>query len=227
MTATNLLLTVFFDESKADGGSIFRRLIERSSDCLLTLYAEGNKQPSSPSAFCAGDRFNIAELLMKYDSRELRARYRPSVASSFWAPLSRPSDLDILDKQNHELFQLFLTLSKLSRPGVSTQSRNRGVVEFLWRDVTPSDRLEDTISSVLNSLCAGLLRSGTWGYADPVPFRGLTLNEEWAAALTGLLWIEPPTAAEGNHQYSFLCNVERRGKEEGADDLGVEVRRVV
>lgn len=228
MTATNLLLTIFFDESKADGRSAFRSLIARSSNCVLTLYAEGNKQPSSPTAFSAADRFNIAESLMKYDSRELRARYRPSVTSSFWAaPLSRASDLDALDKQSHELFQLFLTLSKLSRPGVSEQARNRGAVELLWCDVTASDRLEDTISSVLNSLCAGLLRSGTWGYADPVPFRGLTLNEEWAVALTSLLWIEPPTAAEGNHQYSFLCSVEGRSKERGADDLKVEVRRVV
>jgi hypothetical protein len=83
------------------------------------------------------------------------------------------------------------------------------------------------ISSVLNRLCAGLLRSGTWGYADVLPFRGLSLSEEWAVALTSLLWIEPPTAAEGNHQYVFSCEADN---EKANTDFGrgvkIQVRHV-
>ena len=221
MTATSLLLTIFFDETKADGWSVLRELITDSRDCVITIYAQGNKETLSSRQFGAVDRFNIAESVMQHDSGELWVRYRPAVASPRWSRIAPASNINVGDKANHELFQLFLTLSKLSRPGVSTASRTRGVVELLYRDITSSGGLEYAISSTLRSLCSELLRSGTWGFADPVPFRGLSLNEEWAVALTSALWIDPPTAAEGNHQYSFLC----KGDDNGADKT-VEVSRV-
>lgn len=226
MTATDLLLTIFFNESKVDGWSAFRELITRSRGCVLTIYADGNKKTSSSTMFHAADRFNIAESVLQYDSRELCVRYRPSVASPHWSPILPTSNINVLDKTSHELFQLFLTLSKLSRPGVSREARTRGVVELLCRGIKSSHGLEHAISSTLNTLCAELVCSGTWGYADPVPFRGLSLNEEWAVALTSVLWIDPPTAAEGNHQYSFLCKGDDTNRGTGADELTVEVTRV-
>lgn len=230
MTARNLLLTVFFDESKLDGWCSFSNLITRSCDSTtsVTVYAAGKKRVCSWSSLDPTDRFNIAEVALMCDSRKLRLRYRPSVSSRWWYPLASQANVDIVKMQDHELFQLFLTLAKFSRPGLPEEARTRGVVELLWHDSIQNNDLEETMSTVAKDLCEGLLRPGTWGYADPVPSRGLSLDEEWEVALTSLLWIELPSAAEGNHQFVFSCEVENNDNDTAIENTAVkvEVRRV-
>jgi hypothetical protein len=142
MIDMNLLLTLFFNESKVDGWRTFSELITRSRDCVLTVFAAGAKRRSSADAFHPADRFNIAESLMIYDTRELRIRYRPSVASPRWSPLSPISKTHPSDEESHELFQLFLTLGKFSRPGLSEQARTCGVLELLCTAVADMEALK-------------------------------------------------------------------------------------
>jgi len=200
MTERSILLRLFFKESSNEGYSLVKRLYDAADDKVLTLYTSGRKYKYRDKELNPALRFNIAEGTM-FGPQEIHVRYRPSVASPFWESVHASSPESVASKKDHELFEIFLTLSKFGRPSLSKEMQTSAVIELLCCNVRNTEELPHAIVDTVNKLCPEIVLPSMWGYADSVPFRDLGVKDEWEIAMTDLLWLQPPTPSEAEHQF--------------------------
>ncbi len=204
MSTLNLLVRVYFEEHSQEGLAAVRALLERSENAHLTVYSRNRRTQMDARSFIeAAQRFNIVEGKIDPDL-EIKFRYRPAPSSIVWSGISDiPSPHKVISSDEHEIFTLFLTLLKFERHKIDPSIKNSAVFEFLCKVEDPGKTIEETISRQLVNLCSDLL-FGAWGYADIIPFRQLSLEEEWSIARTDLLWLDLSVTADAVHQYLFF-----------------------
>lgn len=204
MSTLNLLAAVYFEESSEEGLMAVKKLLQNNENAQLTVYARNSREQLNKKAFMQGAQgFNMVEGELEPD-RKIRFRYRPAPSSNVWARIAAsPSPYEVLSADDHEVFTLSLMLTKFERPGIAPSIKNSAVFEFLCSVEHPGRTIEETISTQIVRFCSNLL-SKAWGYADVIPFRQLSLEEEWSIARTDLLWLDLSVTADAVHQYLFF-----------------------
>jgi hypothetical protein len=205
MNSRQLLVRLFFEEHSEEGLNMLRKMCTVAKGADLTIYARNSRVRQHREQFIsATPQFNIVEGEVYIDGG-IRIRYRPAVSSAVWADIVFEMPSHVTSSEQHELVQLFLTLLKFQHPTIDQSSKSSAVFEFLCPVENVGDRIEETISAYVARFCPDLL-AAAWGYADIVPFRQLSLEEEWSIARTDLLWLDVSVTEGAEHQYLFCSS---------------------
>lgn len=214
MNTTNLLLLIFLIDVRSEGLRASERLLASARDVKLMFFSDLQRHAlSGRQAIARLSRgFNLVEgcatVSVSADPKKgplrLNIRYRPALSSKAWTkigfpdvngvPLEERYELTrqflhpLEDQHKFKLLRLFLTLAKFEHPSRLQEDKVSGVVELLCHDYPKQGTVEETIIQCLLRCCPEILRSNAWGVADEVPFRQLTIEEEWETAETVALW---------------------------------------
>jgi hypothetical protein len=203
MSNINLLLSIYFEEKNDEGLDVLKMLLSDADDSLVTVFGSGKRyQLRAKDLGATAEHFNLVQGKVMRPDGEIRFRYRPATSSSVWSKPGFPDPVAVTSEDEHEIFQLFLTLTKFSNTGLSAEIRDSAVFELLIPTVV-SVTMEHTISECLIGFCLEILATRAWGYADAVPFRGLSVEEEWSAAKSDVLWLDLSVTGDSEHQYMF------------------------
>jgi hypothetical protein len=212
MSDINILVAVVFDDALEGGVNVLHRLLARSTGLKLQVYRGWKRTAiSGPKA---GERlalgFNLVEgvatglrsSLLITEQSELRFRFRPPVASQAWTKLDLPDRSPMGFTGPKAVWDIFMSLVPLGHPSRLPESKRFGVFELLCTSLSYSST-EDAIANLLNECCPDLPDIGAWGIANTVPFRPLTVDEEWRAARSFVFWADPGRLRETWYQYVF------------------------
>jgi hypothetical protein len=219
MTSTNLLLIIFFDERKEEGPAMLRKLLSAADNAEMTFFVHGRTEGSSADAALAriSSTFNFVEGTLTIHARsadeaKLNVRYRPSILSKAWAQLDLPSDPAALmdsasrvhSRKEGEDFQLLLSLTSFDSASRKHRTGTSAVFEALHHSVPQQKTIEKTILRSFKDAYPEMLKRKIWGYADAVPWRPLSITEEWEAAKGAIFWSDLAISKDAWHQYLFV-----------------------
>lgn len=212
MDETNLLLIIYCDDKRGECVRALNGLLERASDAELAIYANGKRHVRVGAEAIDGVplSFNIVEGRISVpspigsvkDYRKLEIRYRPAASSKAWAPLPGldPTGIRSIDEQT--IWNMFMSLRPFEHKS-HVQAKHFGCLEVFGRSLPKPSANEEGVSDFLHWTCPELVRCNLWGIADYLPFRNLTLQEEWEAAQGPLLWSDLSVIKDSWHQYLF------------------------
>lgn len=154
-------------------------------------------------------RFNLLELrvvgqLLSENATEINIRYRPSPISHTWIDISSANEAQInsiVSEEERRNFSLWLNLSKFSSVKSDVSVRETAVLEILSPIARGGTAHEDSIEMVIRQVCPKLLEIPFWGYADVLPMRDLSIEEEWFVARTDVFWLDLAATVDAEHQY--------------------------
>lgn len=201
MNVVNLLVEIFLQERNEEGFRALVDLLRRGTGTVMTVYADGKEAmlKGEEAVRRIGEKpFNIIEASLEVDYRpglhaRLQLRYRPPVSSKTWAHLEAPDptqQLKLRSEREYEALKISLSLLSLDHSSAPSASRTRGAFQFLCHSVPLSGTIEATIFEVITGICPELMQCEFWGIADPVPFRGISPEDEWGIARTMTMWRE-------------------------------------
>lgn len=143
MSEINLLTSIYFQEQNEEGLAILRSLLKGGGDTPVVLFAGGTKQQHPAEDLNKrAVSFNLVQGTVVGHEERIDFRYRPAASSKNWRPLQAPDPTDVYTEEQHEVFQLFLALTKFGSPGLSPEIRVAAVLEMLCFSVTASETLE-------------------------------------------------------------------------------------
>jgi hypothetical protein len=219
MSDINLLLSVYFEEKNEEGLHVMRHLLAAADDLQLTVCAAGMKQRHLGEDAVAriSKPFNFIEGALTVrdpggmSTRRLDVRYRPAVSSTTWAKLDLSFDPTSLmeaasrihSKEEAEDFQFLLSLKSFEGVSRKGNAVNAAVFEALHHSIPSADTIEKTILQSFESVYPEMLNRQAWGYSNVVPFRNLSISEEWEAAGGEILWADLAISQDAEHQYLF------------------------
>jgi hypothetical protein len=202
MISTLVLFSLFFDDSGDKGRDCFAALIDQSDDALVTVFADMgqeslHKKPEGKSL----SSFNLLESVLNRQSRNegvVHCRYRPAVSGGIWKRIETPDPSRVMSKTGLNTFELFLTFLQLQNTKAFSSAAVFQVMCSFTGPVTGS-----TLAEHLMLYVPDLVTLGMWGYANEIPFRDLSADEEWVVARTETLWRDLSVTVHGNHKYLF------------------------
>lgn len=219
MRPLNLLLETYIDESDNEGLAALLGMLSKAQDAQLHVSAGGRKSSGALGKQLIeviSKPFNVVEgnLIVGTDPRNTRRidiRYRPAIRSQMWARLELTSDRAVLRDRAASVqsgaaledFQFLLSLGSFERAAHKSHTIAVAVLEALHYSVFPADTIERTILQAIEFGYPDILKQRIWGYANVIPFRGLSLGEEWEAARGSLFWADLALSRNSEHQYLF------------------------
>ena len=220
MSETNLLVRIYSEEGNGEGISTLRRLFSAAEDLELVVFTGGRKHKSSGSQAIAhiSQPFNLVEGALKIRGRRAKTRldirYRPAISSSLWDKLDLTVDepslqaavSEVHSKMESEDFQFLLSLKSFESASCKSNNTNVAVLEALHYSIPLAETPEKTILRSFENSFPELLDREMWGYADVVPFRSLSISQEWEAAVADTLWPDLSISADAQHQYVFTTS---------------------
>ena len=214
MTEINLLFRLYFEESKQEGLIALQRVLARAVSADLSIFGGTSRRQVSGLAaqMHVPEPFNVLEGVLMFGGAEgstpqteIDVRYRPAISSRLWRKLQIPDPSTSNLIQDPETFQFFLSLIGFEKPAIASGANNAAVLELLCCSISVETTLEKTVAVWLMRLCPELVSRDLWGYADLIPFRQLSVEEEWRVARTDLLWADLAVTSDATHQY-LLCS---------------------
>lgn len=216
----DLLLSIFFEERNEEGLKAAKMRLDSAAKVQLSVFRGGSKQRllAGDIAASIAAPFNLLEGVL--DARDengslgkLYIRYRPAISSRSWAELGAPFDPEVLteaasrvsSKEEAESFQFFLSLCSFENASRKANNINAAVFEVLHHSVVPAGNDEATILRTFQGSYPEMLKAPIWGFADFLPFRDLSLEEEWDAAAASTLWPDLSVSRDAFHQYMFAA----------------------
>lgn len=217
MSESNLLVSIFFNEAADEGIVTLRRLVSAAEKAQLLVFAGGGKQRilGEATGLRIPDAFNLLECELEtstgVQTSRLHVRYRPAISSKTWARLEIPPDPALLmgkaseinSKNEADNFQLLLSLRSLEKACDRTGTAAGAVFEALHHSVPPTATVEEAVLRCFKTSYPEMLEREIWGYANAIPFRSLTVGEEWEAAIAAALWADPAVSQNAEFQYLF------------------------
>ena len=210
MSKMNLLLQIYFEETNDEGLSAIKQLLAHADRADLTIFAGGSRcKLAGVNEINVPKTFNVLEgalMISNSDGSPLKSevdiRYRPAVASTSWKKLALPVPTSIdANEEDRATFQLHLSLLGLDKSAASHDAESIAALDILCCSISALATVEGTVLDQLARLCPELLKLELWGYADVVPFRQLSIEEESQVARTGVLWADQAVTANSLHQY--------------------------
>src|SRR6266568_4091747 len=223
MNPINLFLEIYCEEKKEQGLVALRRLLSQTQEAELTVFSvdQWQRHDKETGVVRISRPFNVVQGTLRFGDQNARVphgvidvRYRPAISSKIWANLDFSMDRSTLDQMatrissesDHETFEFQLSLKSFEGSSRSRGSMNMAVFEALCHSVSSADSFGKTLLKTLGEICPELLAQPCWGYADIVPFRDLSLEEEWEVARTGVLWADLAATADVQHQHLFIVS---------------------
>ena len=208
MRVFNILFRLYFEESNAEGVQVLCAVSNRSQEVILKFPLEPDRSAGSRDTAnrALADCFQLVEGTLVAESPPLiEIRYRPSLSSKTWANSSSvPNVLPGMSKKEHQQFQLLLSFKSFERAARAKGLLKTAVLELLCHSVPESITPEMTIYTCLQKTCPEILDQQLWGYADIVPFRQLSVKQEWEVARTDTFWSDLSETSMAQHQYLLL-----------------------
>lgn len=106
-------------------------------------------------------------------------------------------------QKESEDFQFLLSLFSLESSSGKHDTADVAIFEAFHYSLAPADTVEKILIRAFEDHYPEMLQCQIWGYADIVPFRDLSLDEEWQGALTDVLWADLSVTKDSLHQYLF------------------------
>lgn len=219
MNRVNLLVNTYFYEKNEEGIATLKSLISDADTARLTIFTQGAKGQfgREDGVLRIAEPFNLIEgnLEIRQNMGEIGRvdiRYRPSISSKTWPRISLPSDPELLMKvasrahapKDADEFQLLLSLKSFETASLREKRGSTAVFEALYYSIPLSDSVEETILNLFRTTFRKLLEFEIWGHASLIPFRLLSIAEEWEAAAGMILWANLTILEGVHHQYLFV-----------------------
>jgi hypothetical protein len=219
MNEMNLLVNSYYPEQNEEGLATLRRLVSSANDVQLVVFAQGSMQKATKKDVDVriSAQFNLIEgsLVVRQDgtgTRRLDIRYRPAVSSKTWENINLPSERDFLrdatsrvrSPKEVEDYQLLLSLKSFESASRREKTDFMAVFEICHHSIESADSAEVVILNSFRNTCPEMLRREIWGHASFIPFRTLSVGEEWEAAAGMIFWSDLTVLKGVQHQYLFV-----------------------
>jgi hypothetical protein len=140
-------------------------------------------------------------------------RYRPAVSATGWQVLepivpSWVTDIEprIQAAGGPDGFRFLLTLTSLQQSSIHYKRGEWAVFQGLYHSISMNETIAEKIRCLLEYTCPVVTGHSAWGYANVVPFRDLSVAEEWKISVATSLLSDLSRSQQKEHHYLFAAH---------------------